>query len=72
MTNKIAPGTPNIPTKREVMILRPMWNPNTPPTKLMTNNRMPPKTEFNINFKIVLIGKIKILPNRNKKKIQAK
>ena len=38
----------------------------------MPNIKIPPKIELPISFKIVLIGKIKILPNINKKMIHAK
>ena len=70
--NKIAPGIPNIPTKIEVKKLRPIENPHAPPIKLIIYIKTPPKTEFKINLKILFNGKIKILPNKNRKTIQAK
>ena len=68
----IAPGIPKTPTKIEVIKFNPIWKLKNDPIKLIINIIIPPKTEFIIILNIVFIGIINILPNINKKKIQAK
>ena len=71
-TSNAAPGTPNNPTIIAVKRFKPMWNPKFIPTRFIIYIRIPPKTEFITNFKILLSGMINILPNINKKIIHAK
>lgn len=47
---------PNIPTTNDVTTLSPMWKENAFPIKLMIKIKIPPKIEFNINFKIAFSG----------------
>lgn len=56
MISNIAPGIPNIPTNNAVPILRPIWNSNALPTKLIKNIINPPKIELATNLKIALNG----------------
>ena len=67
----IAPGIPKIPTKIEVIKFNPIWKLKNDPIRLIINIVNPPKIEFITNLNIVFIGMINILPNINKKKIQA-
>lgn len=67
----IAPGTPKTPTNIEVIRLSPMWKLKNDPIILIKNIVNPPSIEFITNFNIIFIGKINILPNINKNKIQA-
>lgn len=71
-TNKIAPGSPNIPTKIAVIIFIPMWNWKLEPTILTSKIKTAPKIEFIINFIILISGTVKNLPNINKNIIHAK
>lgn len=63
---------PNIPTIIVVIMFKPIWKLNIPPIKLITNIKIPPIIELNINFNINFNGTINILPIINKKNIQAK
>ena len=49
-----------------------MWKLNPAPIKLIMYIVTPPKMEFKTNLSTFFIGKIKILPNINKKHIHAK
>ena len=69
---KIAPGIPSIPTNTDVNTLSPIWKLKVAPTILIIYINNPPKIELKINFKIVLIGIINILPNIKIKKMHAK
>ena len=60
--SKTTPGTPNKPTKIEVNIFIPIWNPHTVPIMLIMYSKIAPKTEFKSNFKIIFTGTIKIFP----------
>lgn len=71
ITITTAPGIPRSPTKIEVIKLRPIWNPQNEPIRLIINITNPPSTEFKTNLSIVFIGTINIFPNMNKKNIQA-
>ena len=71
ITITIAPGIPKMPTKIEVIKFNPIWKLKKEPIKLIINIVNPPRIEFKINLSIVFIGTINILPNINKKKIQA-
>lgn len=66
------PGNPNNPIIILVKKFNPIWNPNVPPIKLMIYITTPPKIEFITNFRILVSGTIKILPNIKIKQIQAK
>lgn len=72
ITRKIAPGKPKIPTKIEVPIFRPIWNPNAAPTKLIIYIKAPPKIELITSFNIFFNGNIKILPTINNMIIHTK
>ena len=61
-----------MPIKILVKKFKPIWKLKFAPTKLIIQISKPPKKELNTNFKIFLIGTIKILPKINKKHIQAK
>lgn len=69
---KTAPGKPKIPTKMEVPMFSPIWNPNVAPTRLIIYIKTPPKIELIANLKIFFSGNIKILPIINNMMIQAK
>lgn len=61
-----------MPTKIDVPIFKPIWNPNVAPIILITYINIPPRTEFNSNLAIFFIGTIKIFPKINITIIQAK
>ena len=60
-----------MPTKIEVIRFNPIWKLKKEPMKFIINIINPPNIEFIINLNIIFIGTINILPNINKKKIQA-
>lgn len=57
-----APGTPNIPTIIELIILKPIWKLNDAPTKFITNIIIAPTTELAINLIIFFSGNAKYFP----------
>lgn len=69
--NKIAPGTPSIPTNIAVTTFNPIWKLSIVPTKFIIYISTPPSAEFNTSFNILFIGTINILPKINKKIIHA-
>ena len=70
--NTILPGIPNNPINTAVIIFNPKWNPQVSPIKFISNIRIPPNIEFNINFNMIFNGIIKILPIKNITIIPAK
>lgn len=70
--NKPAPGTPNSPTKIEVMRFNPIWKLKLAPITLIRKIKTPPNIEFKTNFNIFFNGIIKIFPKINKKIMHAK
>ena len=67
--SRTAPGTPNIPTKIAVYIFNPTWNAHIPPTRLISHISTPPNIELKTNFKIHLIGTMKIFPIINSRQM---
>lgn len=61
-----------MPTKIEVPIFNPIWNPKVPPIKLITKIKIPPKTELAINLKIALRGIENTFPAIHNPTIQPK
>lgn len=68
----IAPGSPSKPTKMLVIKLIPICKFILAPKRFINQITIPPSIEFKTSFKTFFIGTIKILPNINKKQIQAK
>lgn len=62
INSKIAPGIPNIPTITAVIKFIPICNPHIVPIMLIAYNKITPNIELIINFRIILIGTIKIFP----------
>ena len=71
ITITTAPGIPKTPINIEVIKFNPIWKLKKEPIRLIINIVNPPSIEFITNLSIVFIGIINILPNINKKKIQA-
>lgn len=67
----ITPGMPNIPVITAVPTFNPIWNPQILPIAFITNIRIPPSIEFPISLAILLNGKTRNLPIKNKNIIHA-